>query len=233
MAAQMLRGWAMFEDPEAEEYERFRTLLEEEGIESFQEYDRKHSIHYYCEDWLEIFQELLQKEDPEGILEDVRGFVRIWEREGRHKTGSSVFYSVEAGTIGLGDCRMLRRNVATLLASGELSVVVPSNPILHFAFCFIIPMFSAFIFKQWNRTSIFSHFSINLTLPAVYSFQYSIISIACFFATNCNLFKNFQRLFAPLSPIKIFTNFFSKIKCCRFEILICEKGNQCMVKSSR
>ena len=54
-------------------YGRFRTLLEEEGIKSFQEYDRKHSIHYYCQDWLEVLQELLEKEDPEGILEDVRG----------------------------------------------------------------------------------------------------------------------------------------------------------------
>lgn len=53
-------------------YERFRRLLEEDGIESFQEYDRKHSIHYYCQDWLEVFQELLQDEDSEGILEDVR-----------------------------------------------------------------------------------------------------------------------------------------------------------------
>lgn len=55
-------------------YERFRTLLEEEGIESFQAYDRKHSIHYHCQDWLEVLEELLEEEDPEGILEDVRGF---------------------------------------------------------------------------------------------------------------------------------------------------------------
>ena len=54
-------------------YERFRTLLEEEGIESFQAYDRKHSIHYHCQDWLEVLEELLEEEDPEGILEDVRG----------------------------------------------------------------------------------------------------------------------------------------------------------------
>lgn len=54
-------------------FEKFRALTEKENIRSFQEYDKTCSIHYYCEDWLEILQELLQKEDEKGILEDVRG----------------------------------------------------------------------------------------------------------------------------------------------------------------
>ena len=53
-----------------------RIYLEEEGIESFQEYDRKHSIHYYCQDWLEVLRELLQEEGPEGILEDVQALCK-------------------------------------------------------------------------------------------------------------------------------------------------------------
>ena len=60
-------------------YKRFRILLEAEGIESFQAYDRKHSIHYYCEDWLEVLQNLLREEDSGGILEDVRGLCERME----------------------------------------------------------------------------------------------------------------------------------------------------------
>ncbi|MBD5459915.1 MAG: DUF1186 domain-containing protein [Lachnospiraceae bacterium] len=61
-------------------FKRFQAVTEREKTKSFQEYDEKHSIHYFCEQWIGILRELLREKDEEGILEEV---CRVCEKMGK------------------------------------------------------------------------------------------------------------------------------------------------------
>lgn len=53
-------------------YRKFLEIVERDQIQSFSEYDSKYSIHYLCEEWLGELIELLEDDDRDNILGDVR-----------------------------------------------------------------------------------------------------------------------------------------------------------------
>lgn len=53
-------------------FQKFVEKVESEKIHSAEEYNKKYAIHYRCEEWLYILQKLLEKNDPEGILDAVQ-----------------------------------------------------------------------------------------------------------------------------------------------------------------
>lgn len=53
-------------------YKKFAAIVEREQIQNFSEYDSKHSIHYLCDEWLGELVDLLEEEDRDGLLKDVR-----------------------------------------------------------------------------------------------------------------------------------------------------------------
>ncbi len=53
-------------------YRQFVAIVEREQIQSFSEYDSRYAIHYPCGEWLLELIELLEEDDSEGILKEVR-----------------------------------------------------------------------------------------------------------------------------------------------------------------
>ena len=53
-------------------YERFKEKVEKEGVRSFEEYDRRFSIHYFCGEWMMEFLKLLQNEGDMERFQEVR-----------------------------------------------------------------------------------------------------------------------------------------------------------------
>ena len=53
-------------------FQKFVEKVESEKIYSAEEYNKKYAIHYRCEDWLDILQNLLEENDPEGIFDAVQ-----------------------------------------------------------------------------------------------------------------------------------------------------------------
>lgn len=53
-------------------YKRFVKIVEKEEIQSFSEYDSRYAIHYMCEEWFGELIQLLECEDRDNILGDVR-----------------------------------------------------------------------------------------------------------------------------------------------------------------
>ena len=53
-------------------YERFKEKVEKEGVRSFEEYDRRFSIHYFCGEWMMEFLKLMQNEGDMERFQEVR-----------------------------------------------------------------------------------------------------------------------------------------------------------------
>ncbi|MDE6055420.1 MAG: DUF1186 domain-containing protein [Lachnospiraceae bacterium] len=53
-------------------YRKFLEIVEREHIQNFSEYDNKYSIHYLCVEWFSELIELLEDDDRDKILKDVR-----------------------------------------------------------------------------------------------------------------------------------------------------------------
>ena len=53
-------------------YRKFLEIVEKEQVQNFLEYDSKYSIHYSCEERFRVLLELLEEEDRDNILSDVR-----------------------------------------------------------------------------------------------------------------------------------------------------------------
>lgn len=53
-------------------FKQFKEFVQKENIQSFSEYNKKYSIHYFCDEWTGILCELLKESDDEGILQDVQ-----------------------------------------------------------------------------------------------------------------------------------------------------------------
>lgn len=53
-------------------YKKFVAIVEREKIQNFSEYDSKHSIHYLCGEWLGELVDLLEEDDRDDLLKDVR-----------------------------------------------------------------------------------------------------------------------------------------------------------------
>ncbi len=49
----------------SEAFSKFLEKTEKEGIKTFQEYDEKYIIHYPCEEWLQVLQNLSKNDDKE------------------------------------------------------------------------------------------------------------------------------------------------------------------------
>lgn len=49
----------------SEAFSKFVEKVEKENIKTFQEYDEKYSIHYPCEEWIQVLQSLLKNKDKE------------------------------------------------------------------------------------------------------------------------------------------------------------------------
>lgn len=47
----------------SEAFSKFVEKAEKENIKTFQEYDEKYSIHYRCEEWMQVLRSLLKNED--------------------------------------------------------------------------------------------------------------------------------------------------------------------------
>lgn len=43
-------------------YERFKEKVEKEALRSFEEYDQRFNVHYFCREWMMEFLKLLQDE---------------------------------------------------------------------------------------------------------------------------------------------------------------------------
>ena len=44
----------------SEAFLKFSEKVENEGIKTFDEYDEKYSIHYFCREWMSVLKELLK-----------------------------------------------------------------------------------------------------------------------------------------------------------------------------
>lgn len=53
-------------------YRKFQEIVAREHIQRFSEYDSKYSIHYPCVEWIGELTGLLEEDDSEGILKEVR-----------------------------------------------------------------------------------------------------------------------------------------------------------------
>lgn len=53
-------------------YKKFLEIVQKDEIQSFSEYDRRYSIHYQCEEWFGELIDLLEENDRDNILEEVR-----------------------------------------------------------------------------------------------------------------------------------------------------------------
>lgn len=49
----------------SEAFSKFVEKAEKENVKKFQEYDEKYSIHYPCEEWIQVLRSLLKNEDKE------------------------------------------------------------------------------------------------------------------------------------------------------------------------
>lgn len=54
-----------------EAFEKFLSKCEKEGIDSFDEYDRKYKIHYKSKEWIEILESRIRKKNFENEHEDL------------------------------------------------------------------------------------------------------------------------------------------------------------------
>ena len=53
-------------------YERFKEKIEKEGVRSFEEYDQRFSIHYFCREWMLELLRSLQEEGDMDRFQEVR-----------------------------------------------------------------------------------------------------------------------------------------------------------------
>ena len=53
-------------------YRKFLDIVEKEHVQSFLEYDNKYSIHYLCVEWFSELIDLLNEDDRDNVLNDVR-----------------------------------------------------------------------------------------------------------------------------------------------------------------
>ena len=53
-------------------FERFKEKIKEEGVHTFEEYDKKFSIHYFCKDWLSELLDLLAESGNKALYTEVK-----------------------------------------------------------------------------------------------------------------------------------------------------------------
>lgn len=53
-------------------YEKFKEKIEKEGVRSFEEYDQRFSIHYFCREWMLELLRSLQEEGDMDRFQEVR-----------------------------------------------------------------------------------------------------------------------------------------------------------------
>lgn len=61
-------------------FEKFKEKTEKEGIKSFEEYDRRFSIHYFCEDWIYKLMNFLQEDGDEFYYEVRKAEKKLTEK---------------------------------------------------------------------------------------------------------------------------------------------------------
>lgn len=54
-----------------EAFQKFSEKIKKDDIATFREYDEKYSIHYYCEDWMKVLQQLLEKNGDKDMRDAV------------------------------------------------------------------------------------------------------------------------------------------------------------------
>lgn len=74
-------GWIWLKDEKAEEdrcrkylslaFPMFLDKAEKEEVKTFKEYNQKYSIHYFCEDWIEVLLRLLKKNGDKALYAQV------------------------------------------------------------------------------------------------------------------------------------------------------------------
>lgn len=79
-------GWIWQRDEELEEnrkmeylslaFSMFKEKIEKENIKTFQEYDEKFSIHYFCQEWTQELLDLLREHGKQELYEEVKSVVR-------------------------------------------------------------------------------------------------------------------------------------------------------------
>lgn len=80
-------GWIWLRDEKQEEnrcrgylslaFGMFTDKVQKEGIKTFEEYDRKFSIHYFCEEWIDELLRLLMKNGDNTFYVEVK---RYWKK---------------------------------------------------------------------------------------------------------------------------------------------------------
>ena len=58
-------------------FQKARELGEQEGVQTYAEFDERHAIHYYCRDWIGMLAELLE---DGGKHEDAQAVI-AWDRK--------------------------------------------------------------------------------------------------------------------------------------------------------
>ncbi len=53
-------------------YRKFQEIVSRDNIQNFSEFDSKYSVHYLCAEWIDQLLKLLEEEDADGMLSDVR-----------------------------------------------------------------------------------------------------------------------------------------------------------------
>ena len=53
-------------------YERFKEKVEKEALRSFEEYDQRFNVHYFCREWMLELLRSLQEEGDMDRFQEVR-----------------------------------------------------------------------------------------------------------------------------------------------------------------
>lgn len=54
----------------------FKEKVKSEGINSFEEYDKKFSIHYFCNEWLSVLLGLLKESGNKTLYTEVKKYYK-------------------------------------------------------------------------------------------------------------------------------------------------------------
>lgn len=62
-------------------FQKAAEIAEQENLTSLEEFDKKHSIHYRCAEWLGRLLELLKDAGDQERGEEVKNWIRMMKKE--------------------------------------------------------------------------------------------------------------------------------------------------------
>lgn len=61
-------------------FQRTAEMANRENVTSLTEFDKKHSIHYRCEEWIGRLLELLKDDDNQAAYNEVKNWIKVMKK---------------------------------------------------------------------------------------------------------------------------------------------------------